>query len=143
MNCDRLYHYTTLASFESIKINQNIDCRLDTQSFEPVRSHLCCTTKKQCDYADNLIADSKIVILELWIPPTITFEQLDHGQRHRREIRSGICYVVSTNDARIEYLIPCEIATDLLNACKIKYIIIDKNTHHDDFEIMQFADIIL
>ncbi len=148
MTYNKLYHYTTEKNLESIKTSQTIDCRKDCRevnerAFEPIVSHLCCTTKKQCNYEFNRINNVKIVILELLVPTTINFEQIDHGQRRRMELQPGHCYIVSTNPSRIEYLISCEIATSLLKTHKIKYVVIDKNTPHGNFRRMQFTDIAL
>lgn len=134
------FHVTSKVNLESIIRTRIFDCTIPAvRSNKPIATHVCCTTKAQCDY-QNFRIKGPIGIIQLNIMPT-DFEVIDHARRSSGDLESGVYYKVQGLSARIEYLIPCKDASLLFDQDKIAYIVVDSTTPRRIFASIEFESV--
>lgn len=137
-----LYHYTSEANLASIMEFRKFDCDAVppmVKSSEPIGTHLCCTTRTQCAYANSRFPGPVgIVQLDL---PTTSFVIIDQCQRYSGVLQRAVYYEVH-GACRIEYLVPCAEATLLFDQGRIASIVIDKSTRFEDFMNRKFTRVL-
>lgn len=118
----KLHHYT-LSGAHLTKI---LETYPGSASRELIPLHSYCTTKSSM-YPFRWITQDRLIMINAVVG--------------RLEVTNEFC-VVKSNSARLEYLLPTDMATRLIADVMVKYMLIEKTTPHHAFKAMEFMDLV-